>query len=102
MQSNKLLCCCSYSAIYQVAFRQLFPDVFGRFHTPTHEAGLTYPFRGSQASQDSPPFWVFKQATAHPHFRTHKQPGAPPKDEAPPKPGLPPSARAPLKFWDLL
>ena len=32
MQSNKLVCsCCSYSAIYQVAFRQLFSDVFGRF-----------------------------------------------------------------------
>ena len=29
MQSNKLLSC-SYSAIYQVAFRQLFSDVFGR------------------------------------------------------------------------
>ena len=31
MQSNKLLCSCCYSAIYQVAFRQLFSDVFGRF-----------------------------------------------------------------------
>ena len=53
MQSNKLLCS-SYSAIYQVAFRQLFLDVFGHLHM---RPGMTPTAGDDPHGRGWPPFY---------------------------------------------